>query len=64
MGVLTLMASSDPEQKLIATVAAVMKAVDSLAAVRAQDMPTRTRTLAAVTTATFAVASGYFAATH
>ena len=64
IGVLTLMASSDAERKRIATVTAAMNAVDSLAAFQARDVPTRTRTLAALTTATFAIASGYVAATH
>jgi hypothetical protein len=64
LGALTLMGSSDTERKRIATLAAAMNAVDFLAAFRARDVPTSTRRLAALTSATFAVASGYVAAAH
>ena len=51
LGVLTLMAFSDAERKRIAIVMAAMNAVDSLTAFQAQDVPTRRKTLAALTTA-------------
>src|SRR5688572_26629991 len=62
LGALTLMASSDAERKRIAALATAMNAVDFLAAFRAEGVPTRARTMAALTSAAFAVASGYVAA--
>ena len=62
LGALILMASADAERKRIATLSAVMNAVDLLAAFRAVGVPTRPRTMAALTSAAFAVASGYVAA--
>jgi hypothetical protein len=64
LGALILMASSDAERKRIATLSAAMNAVDFLAAFGARDVPTGTRRLAALTSASFAVASGYVAAAH
>jgi hypothetical protein len=61
LGALTLMASSDAERKRIATLAAAMNAVDSLAAFGAKGMPATTRVMAGLTSAGFAVAAGYVA---
>lgn len=61
LGALTVMAGSDEERKRIAGLAAAMNAVDSLAALRAKGIPARTRRMAAVTSAGFAVAAGYLA---
>ena len=61
LGALTLMAGSDEERKRIAALAAGMNAVDSLAALRNDGLPAVTRRMAALTSAGFAVASGYVA---
>ena len=61
LGALTMMATSDEERKRIAGLAAAMNAMDSVAALRSDDMPATTRRMAALTSAGFAVASGYVA---
>lgn len=61
LGALTLMASTDVEHKRLATAGAAMNAIDSLAAFRATGMPPVTRRMAGLTSAAFAVASGYVA---
>jgi hypothetical protein len=61
LGALTLSAGSDSERKRIATFAAAMNAVDSIAAFRADGMPAATRAMAGLTSAGFAVACAYVA---
>ena len=61
LGALTLMATSDAERKRIATLAAVMNGLDSLAGFRAKGMPGITRAMAGLTSGAFAVAAGYVA---
>lgn len=61
LGALMLMATSDKERKRVATAAAVMNSVDALAGFRASGMPAVTRVMAGLTSAGFAVASGYVA---
>ena len=62
LGALTLLASSDEEVARLSALAAAMNAADSLAAFSARGMPGRTRVMAGLTSAGFAVASGYVAA--
>ncbi len=61
LGALNLMATTDEERKRIATLAAVMNAVDSLVAFSESDMPSSTRAMAGLTSAGFAAASAYVA---
>ena len=61
LGALTLMAGSDEERRRIATLAAAMNAVDSLAAFRAKGVPGATRVMAGLTSAGFAGAAAYVA---
>ena len=61
LGALTLMAGSDEERKRIAGLAAAMNAVDSLSALRNDELPAVTRRMAALTSAGFAAAAGYVA---
>ena len=61
LGALTVMAGSDEERKRIAGLAAAMNTVDSLAALRNDELPAVTRRMAALTSAGFAVAAGYVA---
>jgi hypothetical protein len=61
LGALTLMCTSDEERKRIATLAAVMNAVDSLVAFREDGMPAATRMMAGVTSAGFSAGAAYVA---
>ena len=62
LGALVLTAKSDEERKRIASMTAVMNALDAISAFRGgQDMPASTKVMAAVTSAGFAASSAYIA---
>jgi hypothetical protein len=61
LGALALMATSDPERKRMAQLAAGMNALDTLVAL-GSDIPRTTRWMAALSSAAFSVAAGYAAA--
>ncbi len=61
LGALVLSSGSATERKRIAGLAAGMNVIDSIAAFRAAGMPAATRAMAGLTSAGFAVASGYVA---
>ena len=62
LGALFMAASSEEERKRIATYSAAMNALDTLAALRANDLAAVTKVGAAFTSAAFSAAGAYVAA--
>ena len=61
LGALVLTAKTDDEKKRLASMSAVMNAVDAISAFRGQDMPASTKMMAGLTSAGFAASSAYIA---